>query len=247
MEDGWFECNGMGFEALFAGEEQGMNQMWGGDIEGQQLGYADFDTVENQWVDHELHSWESGGDPMGLEISGESMHLPSESAMSSTMTSTLTIGTPCPSANASPAILNPQGQLSTEAPSTSASTGTASAKEWHCDFSSCDKSFTHRHKLKYVHFVPRVFYSNKLTRPSRHRKSHFKPYRCPDPLCSKAFSWRRDLNRHQATASTHTGRRFSCQHHGCSCPTSGAEGGFTRMDNLMRHARNRHGFRKSLD
>lgn len=159
MEDGWFECNGMGFEALFAGEEQGMNQMWGGNIEGQQLGDVDFDTVENQWVDNELHSWESSGDPMGLEISGEAMHLSSESAMSSTMTSTSTIGTPCPSSNASPAIQNPQGQLSTEGPSTSASTGTASVKEWHCDFPNCGKSFTHRHKLKYVYFVLRVLFA----------------------------------------------------------------------------------------
>ena len=156
VEDGWFECNGIGFEALFAGEEQGMNQMWGGNIEGQQWGGVDFDTVENQWVDNELHSWESGGDPMGLEISGETMHLPSEPAMSSTMTSTSTIGTLSPHADAGPAKQNPQGQLSSETPSTSASTGTASAKEWSCDFPSCDKSFTHRHKLKYVHFTPRV-------------------------------------------------------------------------------------------
>jgi hypothetical protein len=158
VEDGGFGYNDMGFEALFAEEEQGTNQMWGGNIEGQQLGYADFDTVENQWVDNELHSWESGGDPMGLEISGEAMHLPSESAMSSTMTSTSTIGTPCPSANASPAIQNPQGQLSSEAPLTSASTGTPLGKEWHCDFPSCDKSFTHRHKLKYVHLFPRILF-----------------------------------------------------------------------------------------
>jgi hypothetical protein len=159
VEDGWFECNGIGFGALFAGEAQGMNHIWGGDIEGQQLGYADFDTVENQWVDNELHSWESGGNPMGLEISEEAMHLPSESAMSSTMTSTSTIGTLSSYADTSPAMQNPQGQLGTEALSTSASTGTASAKEWHCDFPSCGQSFTHRHKLKYVYFVPRVLFA----------------------------------------------------------------------------------------
>lgn len=226
MEDGGLGYNDMGFEALFAGDEQGMNQTWAGNIEGQQLGCADFDTVENQWVDNELHSWESGGDPMELEIAGEAMHLPSESAMSSTMTSTSATGTPCPSADASPAIQNPQGQLSSEATSASASNVTASAKKWQCDFLSCDKSFTHRHKL------------------NRHKRSHFKPYRCPDSLCSRAFSWRKDLNRHQAT---HIGRRFYCQHQDCSCLTSSAEGGFTRMDNLMRHIRNRHSFRKSAD
>ena len=133
-----------------------MNQMRGGNIEWQQLGCADFDTVENQWVDNELHSWESGGDPMGLEISGEAMHLPSESAMSSTMTSTSTTGIPYSPADASPAIQNPQGQLSSEATSTSASTDMASAKKWQCDFLSCDKSFTHRHKLKYIHFAPSI-------------------------------------------------------------------------------------------
>ncbi len=161
--DGWFECNGMGIEALFAGEEQGMHQMWGGNIEGQQLGDADFDTMENRWLDSELHLWESGGEKTGLETSGEAMHLPSGSATSSTMTSTSTTRIPCSSADASPAIQNPQGQLSSEAASTSASTDTASAKTWQCDFFSCDKSFTHRHKLKYV-YSPRAFYLNKLTK-----------------------------------------------------------------------------------
>lgn len=226
MEGGGFGYNDMGFEALLAEEEQGTNQMWDGNIEGQQLGYADFDAVENQWVDHELHPWEFRGDPMGLEISGEAIHHPEETAMSSAMTSTSTIGTLSPSANAGPEIQNPQGQLSCKATSTSTSTDTASAKKWQCDFLSCDKSFTHRHKL------------------NRHKRSHFKPYCCPDPLCFKAFSWRKDLNRHQAT---HIGRRFYCQHEGCSCLASSTEGGFTRMDNLMRHIRNRHSFRKSVD
>jgi hypothetical protein len=148
VEDGGFGYNGMGFESLFAEEEQWTNQIWGGSIEGQQLVYADFDT--------ELHAWESGGDPMELEISQEAMHQPTGGTMSSAISSTSTIENPSPSTDESPAIQNAEGPSSSDAPVTSASNDTTSAEEWHCDFPSCDKSFTHHHKLKYVHFVPNI-------------------------------------------------------------------------------------------
>jgi len=222
VEDGGFGYRGMGFEALFAEEEQGTDQIWGGSIEGQPLVHADFDTEDGQRVDAELHAWESGGYSMESEISQESMHQPTGGTMSSTISPTSTIETPSPFTDESPAIRNTDGPSSNDAPSTSASNDTTVAEEWHCDFPSCEKSFTHNHKL------------------NRHRKYHRKPYRCLDPLCfsrHKAFSLRKDLIRHQAS---HTGRRFYCQHNGCSYSISGAEGGFTRKDNLKRHIRNRH-------
>jgi len=207
---------------LFAEEEQGTNQMWGGSVEGQQSVSADFTTEDDQWMDIELYAWGLGGNPMELEISQEAMRQPTGGTMSSAISSTSTIETPSPSTNENPVIQNAEGSSSSNAPLTSASNDTSPAEEWHCDFPSCEKSFTHHHKL------------------NRHRKYHIKPYHCFDPLCSsrhKAFSLRKDLIRHQAR---HTGRRFSCQHNGCSYSISGAEGGFTRKDNLKRHIRNRH-------
>jgi hypothetical protein len=156
VEDGGFGYNGMGFEALFAEEEQGTNQMWGGSIEGQQLVYADFDTKEDQWVDTELHAWGWGGDPMDLEISQEAMQQRTGGTISSVISSTLTIDSPSPSTDESPAIQNEEGPSSSDAPLTSASNDTTLAEEWLCDFPSCKKSFTHYHKLKYVRFVPNI-------------------------------------------------------------------------------------------
>jgi len=240
VEDGGFGYNGMGFEALVAEEEQGTNQMWGGNVEEQQLVYADFDAEENRWVDTELHAWGgSGEDSMELEISQEVMYQPTGGTMSTAISSTATIENPSHSTDEGPAIENAEEPSSSDAPLTSASNDTTSAEEWHCDFPNCERSFTHQHKLKYVHVVPNISF-NKLTRPSRHRKYHIKPYRCLDPLCSslhKAFSLRKDLIRHQAS---HTGRRFYCQHTGCSYSISAPGGGFTRKDNLKRHIMNRH-------
>jgi hypothetical protein len=152
VEDGGFGYYDMGFEALFADEEQWTNQMLGGSIEGQQLVYADFDT-EEQWVDTEFHAWELGGDSMELEIP---IHQPTGGTMSSATSSALTIETSSPSTDESPAIQNAEGPSSSDAPLASALNDTPSAEEWHCDFPSCDRSFTHNHRLKYVHFIPNI-------------------------------------------------------------------------------------------
>jgi hypothetical protein len=143
----------MGIEALFGNEEQGTNQMLGGSIEGQQLVHVDFDTEEEQWVDTELHIWGSGGDPMEMAIS---MHQPIGRTMSSATSSTSTIAKPSPSTDKNPAIQNAEGPSGSDIPLTPASNNTPSVEEWHCDFPNCDKSFMHRYKLKYVHFVPNI-------------------------------------------------------------------------------------------
>ncbi|CZR52625.1 uncharacterized protein PAC_02502 [Phialocephala subalpina] len=97
-----------------------------------------------------------------------------------------------------------------------------SADEWLCRHPNCGRSFTHRHKL------------------NRHQKYHSKLHRCLHPSCfpqGVAFSLRKDLDRHQ---SQHDGRRFYCPHVGCLHAINGAEGGFTRRDNLQRHLTNQH-------
>lgn len=96
------------------------------------------------------------------------------------------------------------------------------ADEWLCNFPQCGRAFTHRHKL------------------NRHRKYHNKPYRCLEPSCISrqvAFSLKKDLDRHQ---TKHNGHRFYCPNAGCRNALGGAEGGFTRRDNLKRHIGTKH-------
>lgn len=98
----------------------------------------------------------------------------------------------------------------------------SSADQWLCEHPNCGRAFTHRHKL------------------NRHRKYHIKPHKCLEPSCASrqvAFSLEKDLIRHQAK---HNGRRFYCHHAGCRHTFGGAEGGFTRQDNLKRHIAAQH-------
>jgi hypothetical protein len=223
VEAGVLGYDDMGFTAFGAEEEQGMNQMWGGSIQGYQQTPAGFDAEQDQGEDMDLHAWEWGGDPMGLEISQEAMHEIIGGTMGSAISSTSMISDLVASTDSSPAVQSiAKGPSRNDAPSSSASNNTTSAEEWHCNFTNCGKSFTHRHKL------------------NRHRKYHSKPYACLDPSCSrrnKSFSLKKDLDRHQAK---HNGQRFHCPHGSCNYSIGGAEGGFTRKDNLKRHIREQH-------
>lgn len=238
-EDGGFGYNNLGF-VLFGGEEeQGADQIWDGSMEGYQLEPAGFDAENSQGEDTDLHAWEWGGDPAELEISQEA--LPEQTGVrSSTITSSTTaVEDPSPSTDDSPAVQSDQTLSNNDVPSSSVSNETNSGEEFHCDFTNCGKSFTHRYKLKYVYLIPSAppLATNV---PSRHRKYHIKTFSCPDPSCSNrgiAFSQRKDLVRHQAR---HNGRRFYCQYAGCSFSISGKEGGFTRDDNLKRHIKKKH-------
>jgi hypothetical protein len=107
-----------------------------------------------------------------------------------------------------------------------------------CNYPKCGQSFTHRHKLKYVYepTLSRYRLVHKLTSPSRHRKYHFRLYRCLEPLCAAqqvAFSLKKDLIRHQRK---HNGQRVYCYNAGCSSGKTG----FTQMDNLKRHIAAQH-------
>lgn len=159
MEDGCLGYNGTGFEALFMQEEQGPNQIWGGGFEGQQLVHADPHIEGDQWVDIELHAWDSGGDPMELEISQEAMPQLIGGTMRSPISPTSTMEDPSPFTNESPAIENADELASSGEPLPSASNNTTSAEQWHCDFASCGKSFTHYYKLKYTHSTRTFFFS----------------------------------------------------------------------------------------
>ncbi|KAF8856399.1 hypothetical protein BDZ45DRAFT_476037 [Acephala macrosclerotiorum] len=97
-----------------------------------------------------------------------------------------------------------------------------SEDEWSCSYPNCGRTFTRRHKL------------------NRHQKYHSKLHRCLEATCRArdvAFSLEKDLVRHQAQ---HNGRRFYCHYDECSHSVNGAQGGFTRRDNLKRHITNQH-------
>jgi hypothetical protein len=190
--------------------------------------------------DAHLSALEWEGDPVGLEISAQRVQAPTESipifpiAASPSMTEVMSLST-----DDSPPVQFDERPSSNDVQSSSASNDTNTAEEWFCNFSNCRKSFTHRHKLKFVHDVHGTFV-HQLTYPSRHRNYHIKPYQCLDPSCATrriAFSLEKDLIRHQ---SKHKGRRFYCHHVDCSYAIAGTEGGFTRNDNLKRHLIKRH-------
>jgi hypothetical protein len=210
MEDRGFECYTMAFDPFGAEEEQGANQ-----------------------------TGDERRDPMELEISAQRLQAPTEFTPISTipalasMTEVMSLST-----DDSPGVQFDERQSSNEVQSSSASNDTES-REWLCNFPNCRKSFTHRHKLKFVHDVHETFV-HQLICSSRHTKYHIKPHQCLDPSCATrrvALSLEKDLIRHQ---SKHNGRRFYCHHVGCSYAITGTEGGFTRNDNLKRHLTNRH-------
>jgi hypothetical protein len=116
---------------------------------------------------------------------------------------------------------------------------TASVTEWLCEYPNCDRSFTHRYRLKYIspqsNRCPCV---PQLTMLSKHQKCHNKLHRCLEPSClarGVTFSREQDLIRDQ---SQHNGRRFYCPHSNCLYAIDGAKDGFTRKDNLKRHLTN---------
>jgi hypothetical protein len=157
VEAGVFGYDDMGFTSFDAEEEQGTNQMWGGSIQGYQQTAAGFDAEQDRGEDMDLHAWEWGGDPMGLEISQEAMHELTGGTTSSAISSTSMISDLVASTDSSPAVQSiAEGPSSNDAPSSSASNDTTSAEEWHCNFNNCGRSFTHRHKLKYVHQTPNL-------------------------------------------------------------------------------------------
>lgn len=94
--------------------------------------------------------------------------------------------------------------------------------EWQCDFPGCSRVFREQHSR------------------NRHRKYHFKPFKCPKPSCKDkniAFSLEKDLKRHRLS---HEGKRYFCPHPGCACATSGRFTGFARIDNWRRHLETLH-------
>jgi len=170
---------------------------------------------------------------MELEISAETemVYAPTESITVSTVpSSTSTTEYTSPSLDDSPTVQTNQGWLGNNvqlSDSSLASSNTDPGKEWLCDFPNCGKSFTERHKV------------------NRHRKYHIKSHLCLEPSCAIrliAFSLEKDLVKHQAK---HNGQRFYCNHPGCSYAPGGAEGGFTRKDNLHRHITKQHWYIES--
>ncbi|KAF2748779.1 hypothetical protein M011DRAFT_337680 [Sporormia fimetaria CBS 119925] len=88
-----------------------------------------------------------------------------------------------------------------------------------CTFSGCGEMFGRACELK------------------RHQKKHApseqRPYECA--VCTQRFWYPKDVTRHQRTHEVDTLARMRCTHPGCSDVK-----GFSRMDNLRRHWRNRH-------
>jgi hypothetical protein len=183
MEDGGFGYYGMGFEAFGEEEEHGADQIWDGSLEGYELAHAASDAEENQtkdqvddgslnlcgmelgatvtdkdqWADAHPSAWEWGENPMELEISKEVVHTPTKLTLSPIISpSTPTAEDSSLSTDDSPVVRNNEGPSSNDAPSSSASNKKNSADEWLCDFTNCGRSFTHRHKLKYVYQFPRT-------------------------------------------------------------------------------------------
>jgi hypothetical protein len=79
--------------------------------------------------------------------------------------------------------------------------------------------------------------------PSRHAKTHSKPYACRvQPNCASRFAEQRDRKRHEARhgLQSQSTVQFFCPHD-CERSLTGAEGGFgVREDNAKRHIRSRH-------
>jgi len=108
-------------------------------------------------------------------------------------------------------------------PSVHAEGDTRDESLWHCDFQNCRRVFQKRHDL------------------NRHKKYHFKPFKCLKPACladKVAFSLAKDLTRHQ---KSHGGERYFCPYIGCTSTTGGSFTGFTRIDNWRRHMRKHTG------
>jgi len=119
---------------------------------------------------------------------------------------------------------NPLPSPSVQEPTTGALAGgyDMHMNEWKCDFPSCSRVFHKRHDR------------------NCHRKYHFKPFKCPEPLCKAknvAFSLAKDLKRHRLS---HEGKRYFCPRPGCACAASGKFTGFVRIDNWRRHLEKLH-------
>lgn len=100
--------------------------------------------------------------------------------------------------------------------------GHMETNEWQCDYPSCGRLFQKRHNL------------------NRHKKYHFKTFKCPTPSCAArnlAFSLAKDLVRHQRS---HSDERYFCHHVGCSAAAGGRFTGFAREDNWRRHLKAQH-------
>jgi hypothetical protein len=150
MEDGVFGYYAMEFDPFRAEEEQGANQTRDGYLERYQLAPASKD----HWVDAHLIAWESEGNPIELEISAQRVQAPTESIPISTIpASTSMTEAISPSTDDNPAVQFDKRPSSNDVQSSSASNDANSAEEWFCNFSNCRKSFTHRHKLKFVHSI----------------------------------------------------------------------------------------------
>jgi hypothetical protein len=160
----------MGFEA--PGEEQGARGLWDRSLEGYDLPAEGFDTDQggDQRENPFFYEWEWGGHSMELEIPQERAPIPIREPSPSTVPSS------DPAHNGTSPSTSPEIE-SIEGPASSASHGTPSAGEWLCDFSSCGKRFSHRHKLKYVFLLSLV----SLYLPANRTKS-------PQEVSSKALS-----------------------------------------------------------
>ena len=131
------------------------DQVEDGNLLPNELGLGPIVIANYQVADAHLGAWEWEGDPTELEISEEVVQVPVEVTPSSmTPPSISTSEETSPSTDGSPAVQNDERPSNKDAQSSSASNDTNSANEWFCDFTNCGKSFTHRHKLKYVNSVP---------------------------------------------------------------------------------------------
>lgn len=95
---------------------------------------------------------------MELEIPEEvTQVLPESTLDSNTSCSTSTTEDLSSLPNRSPAEEGREGPSNNDAGSIPASNDVTSADEWLCEYPNCGRSFTHRHKLKYVYDMPQMF------------------------------------------------------------------------------------------
>ena len=108
-------------------------------------------TEKDSLVDAHLTARELGVDPAELEISAERMHtIPDSAPNTFTPDSTSTAEDTSASTDDTPEVPKAERPSKNDVQSSSASKNTDSADDWHGDFFNSGKSFTQRHKLKYV-------------------------------------------------------------------------------------------------
>lgn len=156
MEGGFGEF-GLDFSAFVAAEEQGADQIHDASLEAYQLGVPV--TEWGQLTGAGLSASEWGRDPMELGVPQEAAYASADLNSSSKIPSSAsTTDDTSPSTDDIPAETSDEGPSSNAAQSSIALNGTISADEWLCDLTNCGKSFTHRHKLKYVQTAPNTLF-----------------------------------------------------------------------------------------